>query len=376
MMRVNKRTIYFVYHRISKLHHENERPTYLSATSRLHVLSKVSKYNPVFSDSPVSLGSAGSPLGIQAVDVPSPINFPAPGESVADTSTSSPDANMPGSPGCPVVKVKSEYLRGSPSPGTPVRESCMRSIHQDFARDMGSDRASPDSVFPELVSSRTMDDHQQHRSCTPAPTRSSPQSPVHAVSTTPMPQEVTSRTDSPDRGNLSSGLSKEESDNSVFDGGGGNRTDSTTCLPGHRNSPSSQYIHSMSPSPNAVSHGGQPQTSPRPRAPSVPPHLLTHHQFWSQGPGVPGFASQRLLNGVISSAVSYVTGNNGAGVSVGVGNTGNGGPVGGGNIGNVNTTSGEMISSLSTSYQLLFIIFLDPCPPERPWQSYLPGRIP
>ncbi|KAJ8673015.1 hypothetical protein QAD02_004276 [Eretmocerus hayati] len=77
----------------------------------------------------------------------------------------------------------------------------------------------------------------------------------------------------------------------------------------------------------------QQQTSPRPRAApaAVPAHILQHHQFWSQPQG---FATQRLLNGVISSAVSYVTGNNGA-VAL---NNGNGLPV---SIANTNTTTGE-----------------------------------
>ena len=203
--------------------------------------------------------------------------------------------------------------------------------------------------------------------------RSSPHSPAQAVSSTPstpMPQEssVTSRSgDTPDRGgnNLTSGQPMDESDNSVFDGGGGNnnnnnnnnptsnsnnnnnnnsnsnansnRPESNNCMQSmvHRSSPSSQY--NASPSPNH-----QQQTSPRPRAPSVPPHLLT--QFWSQAPNVQGFATQRLLNGVISSAVSYVTGNNGAAAG-NVNVTGNNGTSVGTNVSSANTTSGEFSGS-------------------------------
>ncbi|KAL6448008.1 hypothetical protein ACFW04_000209 [Cataglyphis niger] len=301
-------------------------------------------------DSPVSLGSAGSPQGNQPADAPSPINFPAPGESMADTSTLSPEANIPGSPGCPVVRVTSEYLLGSPSPGTP-RDSLRGtggggSSGGDGANGRGNgqegrdttcstDRASPDSVFPDagpIVSFRVADEQQQHhqqsqqqhqqqRSATPAPTRSSSYSPVQAVSSTPIAQEASSRSDTPDKSDLSSVQIKEES-NSVFDGGGGSSgggggRSETSNQPSHRNSPSSQFNPNQSVSPGTIgsagSHGSAQQQSPqtpptptRPRAPSVPPHLLVHHQFWSQNTsGVQGFATQRLLNGVISSAVSY-----------------------------------------------------------------------
>lgn len=121
-----------------------------------------------------------------------------------------------------------------------------------------------------------------------------------------MGQEATSRSDSPDKGDLSSAQTKEESDNSVFDGGGGSGGRSeASSQPSHRNSPSSQFNPSQSVSPGGGHGPQQQQTSPtpaRPRAPSVPPHLLAHHhQFWSQNTGVQGFATQRLLNGVISS---------------------------------------------------------------------------
>ncbi|XP_011254306.2 hormone receptor 4 isoform X2 [Camponotus floridanus] len=324
-------------------------------------------------DSPVSLGSAGSPQGNQPADAPSPINFPAPGESMADTSTLSPEANMPGSPGCPVVRVTSEYLLGSPSPGTP-RDSLRgsggggsggggdggsgRGSGQEGRDATCSDRASPDSVFPDagpMVSFRVADEQQQHhqqsqqqhqqqRSATPAPTRSSSYSPVQAVSSTPIAQEASSRSDSPDKGDLSSVQTKEESDNSVFDGGGGGsgggggRSEASSQA-SHRNSPSSQFNPNQSISPGTIGSAGPhgsaqqqqqqqqspqtPPTPPRPRAPSVPPHLLAaHHQFWSQNTtGVQGFATQRLLNGVISSAVSYgqnattVSTNSGGGTS-------------------------------------------------------------
>ncbi|KAG5309049.1 HR4 protein, partial [Acromyrmex insinuator] len=166
-------------------------------------------------DSPVSLGSAGSPQGNPTTDAPSPINFPAPGESMADTSTLSPETNMPSSPGCQ-IRVTSEYnLLGSPSPGPPRGDS-LRASNQ----------------------------------------------------------------------------------------------------PSHRNSPSSQFNLNLNISPGAVGsarpHGSlqqqhSPPAPPRSRAPPVPPHLLVaHHQFWSQNTtSVQGFATQRLLNGVISSAVSY-----------------------------------------------------------------------
>ncbi|KAL6448010.1 hypothetical protein ACFW04_000209 [Cataglyphis niger] len=272
------------------------------------------------------------------------------GESMADTSTLSPEANIPGSPGCPVVRVTSEYLLGSPSPGTP-RDSLRGtggggSSGGDGANGRGNgqegrdttcstDRASPDSVFPDagpIVSFRVADEQQQHhqqsqqqhqqqRSATPAPTRSSSYSPVQAVSSTPIAQEASSRSDTPDKSDLSSVQIKEES-NSVFDGGGGSSgggggRSETSNQPSHRNSPSSQFNPNQSVSPGTIgsagSHGSAQQQSPqtpptptRPRAPSVPPHLLVHHQFWSQNTsGVQGFATQRLLNGVISSAVSY-----------------------------------------------------------------------
>lgn len=255
---------------------------------------------------------------------------------MADTSTSSPDANMPGSPGCPVVKVKSEYLRSSPSPGTPIRDTMRSSvISQDPIRDLGSDRASPDSVFPDVINSRVTDDHHQ-RSCTPAPARSSPQSPLQAVSTTPMSQDTSSRSESPDRGNhLSSIQSKEESDNSVFDGGGpgggpggGNNRNDSSNQSQQRSSPSSQFNPNMSPRTNS-SHGNHmqnQQTAPRHRAPSVPSHILGHHQFWPPVTVGQNFATQRLLNGVISSAVNYAqnlagsSSSNGSGVNVSPGN--------------------------------------------------------
>ncbi|EZA59807.1 Hormone receptor [Ooceraea biroi] len=273
------------------------------------------------------------------------------GESMADTSTLSPEANMPSSPGCPVVRVTSEYLLGSPSPGTPRGGDTLRGVTGSGGGDgsgggRGSgqegrdaacpDRASPDSVFPDagpMVSFRVTDEQQQQqhpqqqRSATPAPTRSSPYSPVQTVSSTPMAQEASSRCDTPDKGDLSSVQTKEESDNSVFDGGGGGgggnsggggRSEVSNQL-SHRSSPLSQFNPSQSVSPGSAGsigpHGPTqqqqspqtPPTPPRPRAPSVPPHLLAaHHQFWSQNTtGVQGFATQRLLNGVISSAVSY-----------------------------------------------------------------------
>ncbi|XP_043471799.1 hormone receptor 4 isoform X2 [Leptopilina heterotoma] len=332
-------------------------------------------------DSPVSLGSAGSPLGIQPADAPSPINFPAPGESVADTSTSSPDANMPGSPGCPVVKVKSEYLRSSPSPGTPARDTIRSSvISQDPIRDHGSDRASPDSVFPDVISSRVADDHQ--RSCTPAPTRSSPQSPIQAVSTTPMSQESSSRSESPDRGNhLTSVQSKEESDNSVFDGGGpgggpggggGNNRNDTNIntnqqqqqqqqqQSSQRSSPSSQFNPNMSPRTNS-SHGNHMQTPPTPqrhRTPTVPSHILGHHQFWPPGAVGQNFATQRLLNGVISSAVNYAqnlagsSSSNGSGVNVTTGNgSGSSGNASGNGTGSAGSNTGGACESMKPPAQ-------------------------
>ncbi|KYN05493.1 Hormone receptor 4 [Cyphomyrmex costatus] len=222
-------------------------------------------------DSPVSLGSAGSPQGNPTTDAPSPINFPAPGESMADTSTLSPETNMPSSPGCQ-IRVASEYnLLGSPSPGPP---------------------RGADSL-------------------------------LQAVSSTPIAQDCpSSRSDSPDlKGDLSSVQTKEESDNSVFDGGGGGGSGvggraEVSNQPSHRNSPSSQFNLNLNISPSTVGSAGphgslqqqqSPSAPPRSRAPPVPPHLLVaHHQFWSQNTtSVQGFATQRLLNGVISSAVNY-----------------------------------------------------------------------
>ena len=276
---------------------------------------------------------------------------------------------MPGSPGCPVVKVKSEYLRGSPSPGTPKRD--IRGIikNQDSIRDLGSDRASPDSVFPDVISSRVSEDQHQ-RSCTPAPARSSPQSPLQAVSTTPMSQEASSRGESPDGGNhLSSAQSKEESDNSVFDGGGpdggpgggnnGNNRSDSSNQSGQRSSPSSQFNPNLSPSTNS-SHGNHMQTPPTPprlRAPSVPPHILSHHQFWPPGTVSQNFATQRLLNGVISSAVNYAqnlagSSNNGSGGNIGAGN---GSGSGGGN-GNGNGSGGSNAGS-GCEYQVNILSF-------------------
>lgn len=262
---------------------------------------------------------------------------------------------MPGSPGCQ-VRVSNEYLLGSPSPGPLRGGDSLRGIGSSDGgrgsgqegRDAGcSDRASPDSVFPDagpMVSFRVADEQQQQhhqqsqqqhqqqqqRSATPVPIKSSPYSPVQAVSSTPIAQEASSRSDSPDlKGDLSSVQTKEESDNSVFDGGGGGggggsgggggvggRLESSNQL-SHRNSPSSQFNLSQNVSPGAIGTVGQhgsmqqqqqsPPAPPRPRAPSVPPHLLAaHHQFWSQNTtSVQGFATQRLLNGVISSAVGY-----------------------------------------------------------------------
>lgn len=262
---------------------------------------------------------------------------------------------MPSSPGCQ-VRVSNEYLLGSSSPGTPRGGDSLRASSGDGGggrgsgqegRDAGcSDRASPDSVFPDagpMVSFRVADEQQQQhhqqsqqqhqqqqqRSATPVPIKSSPYSPVQ-VSSTPIAQEASSRSDSPDlKGDLSSVQTKEESDNSVFDGGGGGdrgggsssggvggRSEASN-QPSHRNSPSSQFNLNQNVSPGTVGSAGphgsvqqqqqSPPTPPRPRAPSVPPHLLAaHHQFWSQNTtSVQGFATQRLLNGVISSAVSY-----------------------------------------------------------------------
>lgn len=264
---------------------------------------------------------------------------------------------MPSSPGCQ-IRVSNEYLLGSTSPGTPRGGDSLRAGSGDGGggrgsgqegRDAGcSDRASPDSVFPDagpMVSFRVADEQQQQhhqqsqqqhqqqqqqqRSATPVSIKSSPYSPVQAVSSTPIAQEASSRSDSPDlKGDLSSVQTKEESDNSVFDGGGGGDRggggsggvggrSETSNQPSHRNSPSSQFNLSQNVSPGTVGSAGphgpgqqqqqSPPAPPRPRAPSVPPHLLAaHHQFWSQNTtSVQGFATQRLLNGVISSAVSY-----------------------------------------------------------------------
>lgn len=263
---------------------------------------------------------------------------------------------MPSSPGCQ-IRVSNEYLLGSPSPGPPRGGDSLRGTGSgdgsgggrgsgQEGRDAGcSDRASPDSVFPDagpMVSFRVADEQQQQhhqqsqqqhqqqqqRSATPVPIKSSPYSPVQAVSSTPIAQEASSRSDSPDlKGDLSSVQTKEESDNSVFDGGGGggggggsggvSGRSETSNQPSHRNSPSSQFNLNQNVSPGAVGSAGphgsvqqqqqSPPAPPRPRAPSVPPHLLAaHHQFWSQNTtSVQGFATQRLLNGVISSAVSY-----------------------------------------------------------------------
>ncbi|KYM81475.1 Hormone receptor 4 [Atta colombica] len=273
------------------------------------------------------------------------------GESMADTSTLSPETNMPSSPGCQ-IRVTSEYnLLGSPSPGPPRGDS-LRGIgssdggggrgNGQEGRDAGcSDRASPDSVFPDagpLMSFRVSDEQQHHqhsqqqhqqqqqRSITPVQIKTSPYSPIPAVSSTPIAQDASSRSDSPDlKGDLSSVQTKEESDNSVFDGGGGGSSGGGSGVggrseasnqPSHRNSPSSQFNLNLNISPGAVGsarpHGSlqqqhSPPAPPRSRAPPVPPHLLVaHHQFWSQNTtSVQGFATQRLLNGVISSAVSY-----------------------------------------------------------------------
>ncbi|XP_048506500.1 hormone receptor 4 isoform X2 [Athalia rosae] len=230
------------------------------------------------------------------------------GESAADTSTSSPD-NMPSSPGCPVIKVKTEFLRSSPSPGTP-RD--IRELRERDTREATSDRASPDSVFPEAASSRGAEE----RFCTPAAS-ASPVSPLQShttVFTSPTPREV-HRGETPDRGTSNHYLvqPKEESDNSVFDGGG--RTDGSSRLSSHR-SPSPSPNRNQSPSPGtgnggigggsgSCGSGFNQQPGPRQRAPTVPPHLLAHHQFWTQNPGVQSFTTQRLLNGVISSAVNF-----------------------------------------------------------------------
>lgn len=118
-------------------------------------------------------------------------------------------------------------------------------------------------------------------------------------------------------------------DNSVFDGGGGgnnnnNNHSSEAGTSSAQPSPSSQYGSpnraaqlspsvsvSASSSHSTLSYPRSSPTPPRSRAPSVPPHLLAHHQFWSQAPtGAQGFATQRLINGVISSAVNVTYGQN------------------------------------------------------------------
>lgn len=262
---------------------------------------------------------------------------------------------MPSSPGCQ-IRVTSEYnLLGSPSPGPPRGGDSLRGTgsgdggggrgNGQEGRDAGcSDRASPDSVFPDagpMMSFRVADEQQQQhhqqsqqqhqqqqqRSITPVQIKTSPYSPIPAVSSTPIAQDISSRSDSPDlKGDLSSIQTKEESDNSVFDGGGGGSSgvggsgvggrSEASNQPSHRNSPSSQFNLNLNISPGAVGSAGphgslqqqqSPPAPPRSRAPPVPPHLLVaHHQFWSQNTtSVQGFATQRLLNGVISSAVSY-----------------------------------------------------------------------
>lgn len=141
--------------------------------------------------------------------------------------------------------------------------------------------------------------------------------------------------------NMSSSQPKQESDNSVFDGGGGIQpqpnppptsiaTSNATNNGLQRNSPTLQYSTSLSPN-------NHQQMSPRPRAPSVPHHLLTHHQFWSPNT-VQGFATKRLLNGVISNAVNYVTGNNGA-ASLNMSTANNGSS--GSNLSSPGSNSGE-----------------------------------
>lgn len=221
-----------------------------------------------------------------------------------------------------MVKVKTESLRSSPSPGTPrdIRE--LRDLRGSDVREATSERASPDSVFPEAASSRSADE----RFCTPA-SSASPVSPVQShtnVFTSPTPREV-HRGETPDRGTSNHYLvqPKEESDNSVFDGGG--RGEGMTSHPSHCSpSPSPNRNQSPSPGMGNVGNGGggggggggsgcgsglnsgpNQQPGPRQRAPTVPPHLLAHHQFWTQNPGVQSFTTQRLLNGVISSAVNF-----------------------------------------------------------------------
>lgn len=216
---------------------------------------------------------------------------------------------MPGSPGCLVVKVKTESLRSSPSPGTPrdIRE--LRDLKGTEAREATSDRASPDSVFPEAASSRGAEE----RFSTPA-TRASSVSPLQShttVFTSPTPRE-NHRGETPDRGTSSHYLvqPKEESDNSVFDGGGRGEGPNH---PSHR-SPSPNPNRNQSPSPGngngSIPGGGcgsgpNQQPGPRQRAPAVPPHILAHHPFWTQNTGVQNFTTQRMINGVISSAVNF-----------------------------------------------------------------------
>ncbi|XP_034950573.1 hormone receptor 4 isoform X2 [Chelonus insularis] len=233
-------------------------------------------------------------------------SFHSNGESVADTSTSSPDVNMPSSPGCPVVKVKSEFLRGSPSPRSPSQRGPSGGTGSTYHHQDVRETASPDSVFPEPVMSSTRVSDER-RSFTPTPASPCVDT-SHAVSTTPLSQQEqpSSRCETPERAELSSGQTKLDSDSSVFDGGGGgnsgggDRRVDVSSQP----SPSSQYNISQAPSPSSnSSHSSQqqPPTPPRSRAPSVPAHILAHHQFWSQNSGVQGFSAQRLLNGVISS---------------------------------------------------------------------------
>lgn len=272
---------------------------------------------------------------------------------MADTSTLSPEANMPGSPGCPVVKVKSEYLLGIP-PSDPLRGTASVGLEHPRA---DADRASPDSVFPDAASivgyARVVEDQQQQqqqqqhhqphqqqqRSATPTvATRLSPYSPMQAVSTTPMhgqQEQPSSRSDSPEKADLSSAQTKEESDNSVFDGGGGRSEASSQ--PSHRSSPSSQYSPSQSASPVQQ----QQQQTGGLRGSRVPPHLLAHHQFWSSQNN--GFATQRLLNGVISSAVSY------AGQTVAVASTSSGGAASSGGSGNGASSAGQASTGPTTA---------------------------
>lgn len=273
---------------------------------------------------------------------------------------------MPSSPGCPVVKVKSEFLRGSPSPRSPGQRGPSVSViggtnlsyHQ---HDNIRETASPDSVFPEPVMSSTRI-NEEGRTQTPAPLSPCVET-SNAVSTTPMSQEEQpgSRCQTPERaGELSSGQTKLDSDNSVFDGGGGgggsdrnSRVDISS-----QPSPSSQYNISQAPSPSSnSSHSSQqqPPTPPRSRAPSVPAHLLAHHQFWSQNSGVQSFAAQRLLNGVISS-VGY--GQNISGNPSSTGSPSGNGPGSTGNIGNNQGTNSNNTSSSSSACKYYKIVNL------------------